>query len=106
MPGGKTPFTGDLMQLVMQKIMHKPEPLSSIRTDIPADVDRVIMGALEIDPANRTASVSEWIAELEQAAEDVDEPKRAGLSRLAVLGPAAPGVHLNDERKGRIGRSR
>jgi serine/threonine protein kinase len=27
MLGGKTPFTGDLMQLVMQKIMHKPPPL-------------------------------------------------------------------------------
>ena len=27
MLGGKTPFTGDLMQLVMQKIMHKPAPL-------------------------------------------------------------------------------
>ena len=31
MLGGKTPFTGDMMQLVMQKIMHKPPPLSSIR---------------------------------------------------------------------------
>ena len=31
MLGGKTPFTGDLMQLVMQKIMHKPAPLSTMR---------------------------------------------------------------------------
>ena len=31
MLGGKTPFAGDLMQLVMQKIMHKPPPLSSLR---------------------------------------------------------------------------
>ena len=36
MLGGKTPFTGDMMQLVMQKIMHKPPPLSSLRSDIPA----------------------------------------------------------------------
>ena len=39
MLGGRTPFTGDMMQLVMQKIMHKPPPLSSIRSDIPLDVD-------------------------------------------------------------------
>ena len=46
MLGGKTPFTGDLMQLVMQKIMHKPPPLSALRTDLPPNVDRVIMHAL------------------------------------------------------------
>ncbi len=105
MLGGKTPFTGDLMQLVMQKIMHKPEPLSSIRTDIPSDVDRVIMSALEIDPANRPASVSVWINDLEKAAEDVDDQKRAGISRLVVMGPTGSEVYVNDERKGSIGSS-
>src|SRR5580765_2855977 len=43
MLGGKTPFTGDMMQLIMQKVMHKAPPLSSIRSDIPGDVDSVIM---------------------------------------------------------------
>jgi hypothetical protein len=33
----------------MQKIMHKPPPLSTLRTDIPMDVERVIMKALEIE---------------------------------------------------------
>ncbi len=105
MLGGKTPFTGDLMQLVMQKIMHTPAPLSSIRSDIPADVERVIMRALEIDPAKRPESVSEWIADLEQAAEDVDESKRAGASRLVVLAPVNSEVYVNDERKGSVGSS-
>src|SRR5215210_2141342 len=53
MLGGRTPFAGDLMQLVMQKIMNRPEPLSSIRSDVPADVDRVIMRSLEINPNDR-----------------------------------------------------
>ena len=47
MLGGRTPFAGDLMQLVMQKIMHTPPPLSTLRSDIPADVERAIMLALE-----------------------------------------------------------
>jgi hypothetical protein len=93
------------MQLVMQKIMHKPAPLSSIRSDIPADVDRVIMQALEIDPAKRPSSVSEWIADLEEAAKDVEEKRRSGLSRLVVLGPANSEVYVNDERKASIGSS-
>ena len=105
MLGGKTPFAGDLMQLVMQKIMHKAPPLSTLRTDIPADVERVIMKSLEIEPQVRHESVARWIEELEDAAEDVDETKRAGLSRLVVLAPIGAEVYVNDERKGSIGRS-
>lgn len=103
--GGKTPFTGDLMQLVMQKIMHKPAPLSGLRTDIPADVERVIMKALEIEPKNRPATVSEWITELEAASEDVSENKDTGTSRLVILAPIDAEVYVNDERKGSIGSS-
>jgi serine/threonine-protein kinase len=105
MLGGKTPFAGDMMQLVMQKIMHKAPPLSTLRTDIPADVERVIMKSLEIEPQVRHESVARWIEELEDAAEDVDETKRAGLSRLVVLAPIGAEVYVNDERKGSIGRS-
>lgn len=105
MLGGRTPFTGDLMQLVMQKIMHKPPPLASLRSDIPADVDRVIMSALEIDPANRPSAVAEWIAELEQASEDIDESRRSGRSRLVVMAPVNAEVYINDERKGSVGSS-
>jgi len=93
------------MQLVMQKIMHKPPPLSTLRTDIPIDVERVIMKALEIEAPNRQESVAQWIEELEEAAEDVDESKRGGVSRLVVLAPVGAEVYVNDERKGSIGRS-
>lgn len=105
MLGGKTPFTGDLMQLVMQKVMHTPPPLSSLRSDVPGDVDRVIMRALEIDPGKRPTSVSEWIAELERASEDIDENKRAGGSRLVVMAPLGAEVYVDDERKASVGSS-
>ncbi len=105
MLGGKTPFTGDLMQLVMQKVMHTPPPLSSLRSDVPADVDRVIMSALEIEPGKRPSAVSEWISQLEIAAEDVDESRRASGSRLVVMAPNGSEVYVNDERKGSVGSS-
>jgi eukaryotic-like serine/threonine-protein kinase len=105
MLGGKTPFSGDMMQLVMQKIMHKAPPLSSIRTDIPADVEHVIMRSLEIDPANRHSSVAEWIADLEQASSDIDEAKRSGGTRVIILAPAAAEVYVDDERKASVGSS-
>ncbi len=105
MLGGRTPFIGDLMQLVMQKIMHTPPPLSTLRSDIPKDVERVIMRALEIEPAKRPKSVGEWINELEVSAEDVEDKKNAGTSRLVILAPINAEVYVNDERKGSIGSS-
>ncbi len=105
MLGGKTPFAGDMMQLVMQKIMHLPPPLSTIRSDIPKDVEKAVMRALETDPNNRPGSVSEWIEELEKAAENVDDKTNFGSSRLVILAPTGAEVYINDERKGIIGGS-
>ena len=105
MLGGRTPFTGDLMQLVMQKIMHAPPPLSNLRTDVPKDVERAIMRALEIDPKNRPATVSDWITELEEAAGDIKEKIGVGNSRLVIMAPTGAEVYVDDERKGSVGSS-
>jgi serine/threonine-protein kinase len=105
MLGGRTPFTGDLMQLVMQKIMHAPPSLSTLRTDIPSDVERVIMRSLETDPNRRQGTVMEWITDLENAAEDVDDKSKSGTARLVILAPVGAEVYVNDERKGSIGSS-
>lgn len=105
MLAGKTPFAGDMMQLVMQKIMHTAPPLSTIRSDIPADVENVIMRSLAIDASERHATVAEWIEDLENAAEDVDDSKVSGGSRLVVLAPLGAEVYIDDERRGSIGRS-
>lgn len=105
MLGGRTPFSGDMMQLVMQKIMHKPPPLSTIRTDIPGDVEKVIMSSLEIEAKDRPQSIGDFIAQLEDAASDVNETSKLGRSRLVVLGPVGAEVYVNDERKGSIGGS-
>ncbi len=105
MLGGRTPFTGDLMQLVMQKIMHQPPPLSTLRSDIEPDVEKMIMSALEIEPKNRPNSVSDWISRLEAAAIDAEESREGGQTRLVILAPADAEVYINDERKGSVGRS-
>ena len=105
MLGGRTPFTGDLMQLVMQKIMHAPPLLSTLRTDLPRDVERVIMRSLETDPNRRPGTVTEWITDLEKAAEDVEDKNKSGAARLVVLAPVGAEVYVNDERKGSIGSS-
>ncbi|MDH3492867.1 MAG: zinc ribbon domain-containing protein, partial [Acidobacteriota bacterium] len=101
----RTPFTGDLMELVMQKVIHDPPPLLDHRSDIPADVAEVIMGALAREPDKRVPTVSEWINRLEEAASDVGDKTASGASKLTVLAPIGAEVYVNDERKGSIGRS-
>ena len=105
MLGGRTPFTGDLMELVMQKVIQDPPLLSDLRSDIPKDVEQVIMSALEREPHKRVPTVAEWINNLEEAAEDVSEKSSAGTSKLTVLAPVGAEVYIDDERKGSIGRS-
>ncbi len=58
-----------------------------------------------MEAGNRPSSVSEWITGLEEAAEDVEEGKQSGRSRLIVLAPVAAEVYIDDERKGSVGSS-
>jgi eukaryotic-like serine/threonine-protein kinase len=107
MLGGRPPFSGELMQLVTQKIMNDPPPLSGLRSDIPREVERVVMHALEKDPAGRPASVAEWLEEFEAAVgnEDEEEDEREGDSRVVVMAPVGAEVYVDDERHGSVGRS-
>lgn len=105
MLGGRTPFTGDMMQLVMQKIMHTPPALATLRTDIPSSVERAIMHALEREPGKRPLTVADWIAELQNASNSVGEGEMRGTSRLVIMAPVGAEVYIDDERKGSVGSS-
>ena len=105
MLGGRPPFSGDLTQLVMQKIMNDPPPLSSLRSDIPKDVEQAVMHALEKSPEKRPASVAEWIEEFEKAAGDEEDEDERGDSRVVVMAPVGAEVYVDDERHGSVGRS-
>ena len=105
MLGGRTPFSGDLMQLVTQKIMNAAPMLSTLRSDIPKNVEKVIMSALEIKPENRPSTVGQWISELETATENISDKPNVGTSRLVVLAPISAEVYVDDERKGSVGSS-
>ncbi|HEY0404458.1 MAG TPA: protein kinase [Pyrinomonadaceae bacterium] len=106
MLGGRPPFSGDLAQLIMQKMMNAPPALSSLRSDIPPEVERVVMHALERDPAARSQSVAEWVEELEEAAgRGAGEEDEEGDSRVVVMAPVGAEVYVDDERYGTVGRS-
>src|SRR6185503_4165069 len=60
MLGGRPPFTGNITQLIAQKLMQGPPALSSLRSDISAEVEASIMKALAKEINDRPASASEW----------------------------------------------
>lgn len=105
MLGGRVPFTGDLAQLIMQKMMQTPPPLSSLRTDIPPQVEKVVMNALERDPIGRSATVVEWIEQLDKAAVGLQGKKGKNQSRVVILAPVGAEVYVDDERFGSVGSS-
>jgi serine/threonine protein kinase len=105
MLGGRPPFTGDLAQLIMQKLMNAPPPLSTLRSDIPTEVEHAVMHALERDAGARPASVADWIEELERAVSESSVHDSEGDSRVVILAPSGAEVYVDDERYGSIGRS-
>lgn len=105
MLGGRPPFIGDLAQLVAQKLMQSPPSLLTLRSDISAEVDKVILKALAREPSDRPQDASDWFDQLEAAARKRFEAERPSDSRLVVMAPQGSEVYVDDERHGNIGRS-
>ena len=56
---GQVPFTGETaVEIAMKHLSHVPEPPSSIRHEIPHDLDLVVLRALAKDPADRYRSAA------------------------------------------------
>jgi hypothetical protein len=86
--------------------MNDPPPLSGLRSDIPEDVERAVMHALEKDAEKRPATVTEWLEELEKAVGEEDEEDETDVdSRVVVMAPVGAEVYVDDERHGSVGRS-
>jgi eukaryotic-like serine/threonine-protein kinase len=66
---GKTPFDGDTpVEIAMKHLSNAPEPPSKLRSDIPPELDKVVLRALAKDPNERYQSADEMEADLERVA--------------------------------------
>lgn len=104
MLGGRPPFTGNITQLIAQKLTQPPPSLSSLRSDVNAELEAAIMKALEKEPQDRPATASEWFESVAAASTESGALKR-GDSRLVIMAPAGSEVYVDDERYGSVGRS-
>jgi serine/threonine protein kinase len=105
MLGGRPPFTGDITQLIAQKLMQNPPALSTLRTDLSADVDRAVMHALAREVTARPNSAGEWLEEFEAAATIHSGKLVREDSRVVIMAPTGSEVYVDDERHGSVGRS-
>ena len=105
MLGGRPPFSGNITQLIAQKLMQAPPALSSLRSDINAEIESSIMAALEKEPAARPPSATEWFEGFERTVTDSADEEDSGESRLVIMAPSGSEVYVDDERFGSVGRS-
>jgi serine/threonine-protein kinase len=105
MLGGRPPFTGSITQLIAQKLMQLPPPLSSLRSDVSKELEASIMKALAKEPHDRPATATEWFEGFAEAISTESEEDRRGESRLVIMAPSGAEVYVDDERYGSVGRS-
>ncbi|MGH9967082.1 MAG: protein kinase domain-containing protein [Pyrinomonadaceae bacterium] len=105
MLGGRPPFTGNITQLISQKLLQSPPLLTTLRSDISNELERAVMHALAKEPADRPSEASEWLAEVEAAIRVQSETAATIDSRVVIMAPMGAEVYLDDERRGSVGRS-
>jgi serine/threonine protein kinase len=105
MLGGRPPFTGNITQLIAQKLTQAPPALSSLRSDVSAELEASIMRALAKETADRPATAGEWFESFETAVSESSDTSNNGDSRLVVMAPSGAEVYVDDERYGSVGRS-
>jgi ribosomal protein L40E len=105
MLGGRPPFSGDITQLIAQKLLEPPPPLSTLRSDLPPEVEKAVMRALSKEVTQRPASAVEWFDEFEAATGKSEETAPASEARVVIMAPAGSEVYVDDERYGSVGRS-
>jgi tetratricopeptide (TPR) repeat protein len=101
MATGRLPFKGDTSAAIFDGILHKA-PIAPVRlnTEIPAELEHIIGGALEKDRELRYQHASEMRAELQRLKRDTDSGQTAHhrveegapASSSAMSWPAAPQV--------------
>src|ERR1044071_112637 len=105
MLGGRPPFTGNITQLIAQKLTQAPPALASVRSDVNDELDAAIMKAMAKEPKDRPATASEWFEGFADAAATDSGTLQRGDSRLVIRAPAGSEVYVDDERYGSVGRS-
>ncbi|MBO0795099.1 MAG: protein kinase, partial [Ktedonobacteraceae bacterium] len=105
---GSRPFRGKFMEIYHQHCKTPPRPLREIDPDLSPEIERVVLRALEKDPARRYPSVSIFASELETAYLNVKRPHRSttvlepfslniSWEHIPIMEQQTPATYLYDQ---------
>jgi beta-lactam-binding protein with PASTA domain/predicted Ser/Thr protein kinase len=91
---GEVPFSGDTpVEIAMKHISAKPDPPSTLREELPRDLDLVVMRALAKNPSERYQSADEMDRDLDRVARGVAVTRETEDAATAIISrPAAAAV--------------
>jgi eukaryotic-like serine/threonine-protein kinase len=96
---GQVPFTGETpLEIAMKHLSEVPRPPSELRSEVPHDLDLVVLRALAKDPSERYQTAEEMSADLERVlagmpvGSETAEAATAVLSGSGVLAAAPTSV--------------
>jgi eukaryotic-like serine/threonine-protein kinase len=90
---GKVPFTGDsAIEIAMKHVNDLPAPPSSLRPELPIELDQIVLRALAKDPEDRYQTAEEFIEDLERVEAGLPISRATSTAATAVLAGAAGGL--------------
>jgi serine/threonine protein kinase/beta-lactam-binding protein with PASTA domain len=89
---GKVPFTGDsAIEIAMKHVNELPKPPSSLRPEIPPELDQIVLRALAKDPEDRYQTAEDFIEDLERVEAGLPISRSTATAATAILAGAAVG---------------
>ena len=86
---GKVPFTGDsAIEIAMKHVNELPTPPSRLRSEIPPELDQIVLRALAKEPEDRYQTADDFIEDLERVEAGLPISRATATAATALL--AAP----------------
>jgi serine/threonine protein kinase len=75
---GRLPFSGDYEQAIVYRILNEePEPITSLRSNVPMELERIVKKVMQKDPAVRYQTVGDLAADLKSLKKQLESGARA-----------------------------
>jgi serine/threonine protein kinase len=88
---GESPFKGESLYATMTKrLKTDPDPPSALRSECPAELDRIILKAMQREPDSRYQAAIEMFADLQALAKHMGVAPATDPSRLTISGQSSP----------------
>jgi serine/threonine-protein kinase len=85
---GKVPFTGDsAIEIAMKHVTELPTPPSQLRSEIPPELDQIVLRSLAKQPEDRYQTAEEFIEDLERVEAGLPISRATATSATALLAP-------------------